>query len=176
MASKLSHALVAEFVGTFALVFVGAGAGALAWAAWSASPSRTADRARVRLRLRSPVGRPLQSGGHCRRLGGGQDGRAAGALLHRLPARGGGVVAAYACSGCSAARSATSAPARSRARSKWAAPRSRSRRTGAFLLEALLAFFLANTVLNAGISGKAGNPGRRRHRLTFTLNILVAVR
>jgi len=40
MASKLSHALVAEFVGTFALVFVGAGAARSA-CGLVASPSRT---------------------------------------------------------------------------------------------------------------------------------------
>jgi len=45
--------------------------------------------------------------------------------------------------------------------------------TWAFALEALLAFFLVNTVLNAAVSGKAGNLAGVAIGFTLTLNILV---
>jgi aquaporin Z len=172
-ASRLSIALVAEFVGTFALVFIGAGAGALG--------------------LGGLVGVALAHGltvmafvyayGH---LSGTHVNPA---VTFGLWAAGeidlrrafsywffqfaGGLAAGYALLGLlggpvgnlgsgALARGLAVGGAQVTVTPFWG-----------FVLEAILAFFLVNTVLNAAVSGKAGNLAGVAIGFTLTLNILM---
>jgi aquaporin Z len=173
MASRLSHALVAEFIGTFALVFVGAGAAALGVAGLTGVALAHGLTVLVFVYAYGHL-----SGAHVNPavtvgvwVAGKMDARRA--LSYIVFQLVGGVVAGYALLGLlggpvgnlgagSLARSLAVGGA-----SVTVSP------TAAFLLEALLAFFLANTVLNAAISGKAGNLAGVAIGLTLTLNILV---
>jgi MIP family channel proteins len=173
MTSKLSSALVAEFVGTFALVFVGAGAAALGFG--------------------GPVGVALAhglvvlafvysfghlSGSHLNPAvtvgvwaAGKMDARRA--LSYIVFQLVGGIVAGYALVGLlggpvgglgtgALARELAVGGATVTVTPAWG-----------WFLEALLAFFWANAVLFCAVSGKAGNLAGVAIGLTVTSNFLI---
>lgn len=163
MPSSLTKALVAEAIGTFALVFIGAGAGAL-----------SGDLVAVAFAHGLVVLAFVYAYGHlsgthvnpavtCGLLAAGKigPGPAAGYIAAQLA---GGLAGAFALrwvlngttSGLGELKlAATVTPA-----------------VGVFV-EALLAFFLVNTVLNAAVSGRAGNLAGMAIGMTLVFNILM---
>jgi aquaporin Z len=175
MQSKLSSALIAEFIGTFALIFIGAGAGALgigglvgvafahglvivAFAYAYGHISGT--------HLNPAVTIGLWAGGQI------QAARAAayivvqvlggivGAMALRVVGRGvgadaglGNTVLADALTIGNAIVTVTPA--------------------AGFMVEAILTFFLVNTIFNAAVSGKAGNMAGLAIGMTLTFSILM---
>jgi MIP family channel proteins len=173
MYSKLSTSLLAEFIGTFALIFIGAGAGALglgglvgvafahglvivsfayAYGHISGTHINPAVTLGVWAAGKIDLNRALAY--VAVQLAGG----IAGALALRA-ALGGtatGLGATRLASGLEAGGTTlTISP------------------TTGLLLEALFTFFLVNTVMNAGISGKATIPGGLAIGFTLTLCILM---
>jgi MIP family channel proteins len=164
MYDKLSTALLAEFIGTFALIFIGAGAGALGQATLVGVAFA---HGLVVLAFAYAYGHI--SGTHINpavtigvwAAGKIDTARAFSYVFFQLL---GGVVAAFTLS--------------------WVLG-SRQGNLGATLLadgvspavgvvlEAILTFFLVNTVLNAAVSGKAGNMAGAAIGLTLTLGILM---
>jgi aquaporin Z len=164
MYDKLSTALLAEFIGTFALIFIGAGAGALGQAGLVGVAFA---HGLVVLAFAYAYGHI--SGTHINpavtlgvwAAGKIETARAFSYVVFQLL---GGVVAAFTLS--------------------WVLG-SRQGNLGATLLadgvsplvgvvlEAILTFFLVNTVMNAAVSGKAGNMAGAAIGLTLTLAILM---
>ncbi len=164
MYDKLSTALLAEFIGTFALIFIGAGAGALGQATLVGVAFA---HGLVVLAFAYAYGHI--SGTHINpavtigvwTAGKMDTARAFSYIFFQLL---GGVVAAFTLS--------------------WVLG-SQQGNLGATLLapgvtpavgvvlEAILTFFLVNTVLNAAVSGKAGNMAGAAIGLTLTLAILM---
>lgn len=173
MMNKMGPALVAELIGTFALVFIGAGAGALAL---GGLPGVALAHGLVVLAFAYSYGHI--SGTHVNpavTLGLLVAGRidaakAASYIVFQLI---GGVLAGYALKwvlggvvgNLGAGTLAGSLPAGGR--TIVVTP------TVGFFLEALLAFFLVNTVLNAAVSGKAGNLAGLAIGSTLIFNILM---
>ena len=173
MVQPLSKSLVAEFVGTFALVFVGAGAGALGLGGLVgvalAHGLTVMAFAYAYGHLSGTHVNPAVTFGVW--MAGKMEARAA--LSYWVFQCLGGIAAGYALlgllggpvgnlgTGALAQRlliggaSVTVTPA-------WG-----------FALEAILAFFLVNTVLNAAVTGKAGNLAGVAIGFTLTLNILM---
>ena len=173
MTQSLSKALVAEFVGTFVLVFIGAGAGALG----------AGGLVGVALAHGFTVMALAYAFGH---LSGTHLNPAVSFGLWvagKLDARKlvsyiffqilGALAAAYALLGLlggPVGRLGAGALARGLPAGGGSVTVSP---TWGFLLEALLAFFLVNTVLNAAVSGKAGNLAGVAIGFTLAFNILM---
>lgn len=171
--NKLGPALAAELIGTFALVFVGAGAGALGLGGLTGVAFA---HGLVVLAFAYAFGHI--SGTHVNPavtigilVAGKIDAaKAASYIVFQLI---GGVLAAYALKwvfggvvgnlGAGSLASGLSAGGASVSVTPAAG----------FFLEALLAFFLVTVVLNAAVSGKAGNLAGVAIGLTLTLNILM---
>jgi aquaporin Z len=172
--SKLSTSLVAEFIGTFALIFIGAGAGALGL---GGVVGVAFAHGLVIVSFAYAYGHI--SGTHINpavTLGVWAAGKmdAARALSYVVFQVAGGVVGALALrwvlggteTGLGATRLAQGLQVGS-------ATIDISPTVG-LVLEAILTFFLANCVLNAAVSGKAGNLAGLAIGMTLTLSILMA--
>ena len=173
MAQPLSKALVAEFFGTYALVFVGAGAGALGI---GGLVGVALARGLTVLAFAYAYGHI--SGTHVNPavtfgvwVAGKMDARRA--LSYWFFQCLGGIAAGYTLLGMlggpvgnlgtgALAQGLVVGGASVTVTPAWG-----------FALEAILAFFLVNTVLNTAISGKGGNLAGVAIGLTLTLNILV---
>jgi aquaporin Z len=171
--NKLGPALVAELIGTFALVFIGAGAGALglgglpgvalahglvvvgfAYAYGHISGTNINPAVTVGLLVAGRIDAARAASYIVFQLLGGVLG--AYALKWVLGGAVGGLGAGKLASGLAAGGgTVTVSPA------------------AGFFLEALLAFFLVNTVLNAASSGKAGNLAGLAIGVTLIFNILM---
>ena len=176
MATKLSSALIAEFVGTFALIFIGAGAGAmgvggLVGVAFAHGLVIVA----FRLRLRAHLRHPHQPRGHHRTVG-------------RRPDRGRARAWPTSWSSSWAASRSDDAARRARRRRERTGPRRppcwpRPLPVGGsiititpaagLLIETILTFFLVNTIFNAAVSGKAGGHAGLAIGMTLTFCILM---
>ena len=161
MATKLSSALIAEFVGTFALIFIGAGAGAMgvgglvgvafahglvivafAYAYGHISGTHLNPAVTIGLWVGGQIEAARAVGYIVVQLLGG----IAGAMTLRLLAtRTGG----RADSGLGATVLAKAVPVGDAIVTMTPA--------AGFFVEAILTFFLVNTIFNAAVSGKAGN-------------------
>lgn len=164
MQNKLTAALIAEFIGTFALIFIGAGAGAIgaggvvgvafahglvvlafAYAYGHVSGTHVNPAVTVGLLVAKQI----------------DAGRAAAYIVAQLV---GGTVGAFALKfvlgGSESGLGAT-------VLAEGVSP------AQGLVLEAILTFFLVNTVLNAAVSGKAGNLAGVAIGLTLTLSILM---
>lgn len=173
MESSLGRALLAEFIGTFALIFIGAGAGALgigglvgvafahglvvlgfAYAYGHVSGTH----------INPAVTLGLWAAGHT---------GPARALAYVVAQLAGGVVGAFALrfvlGGAETGLGVTSLAQSLQA---GGATVSVSPTTGV-LIEAILTFFLVNAVCNAAVSGKAGNLAGAAIGLTLTFCILM---
>lgn len=174
--SKLSTALQAEFVGTFALIFIGAGAGALgigglvgvalahglvivAFAYSYGHISGTHINPAVTVGLW--VAKEIDA---TRAL--------AYVAVQILGGIAGGLALCWVLGGPESGLGATTL-ARGLALGPGGVTIDISPLQG-FALEALLTFFLVNTVLNAAVSGKAGNLAGLAIGLTLTFSILMA--
>ena len=157
MESKLSAALIAEFIGTFALIFIGAGAVALgigglvgaalahglvivgfAYTYGHVSGTHLNPAVTVALCTSGAIAAPRAAAYVAAQLGGG----VAGAMALRLALGGAdtGLGVTVLASGLQVgASTVVVSPA------------------AGLLVETILTFFLANAVLNAGVSGRAGN-------------------
>ena len=173
MTSKLSTALLAEFIGTFALIFIGAGAGALrchlvgvalahglvivgfAYAYGHISGTH----------INPAVTLSVWTAGEMQTV------RAVSYMLIQLLGGISGALALRWVLGGTATGLGTTNFA-----SSFAAGDTTITITAAtgFVVEALITFFLANAVLNAGVSGKATIPGGLAIGLTLTFCILMA--
>jgi aquaporin Z len=173
MVQPLSKSLVAEFVGTFALVFVGAGAGALGIGGLVgvalAHGLTVLVFAYAYGHLSGTHVNPAVTFGVW--VAGKMDARRA--LSYWFFQCLGGIAAGYTLLGLlggpvgnlgtgTLAQGLVVAGASVTVTPAWG-----------FALEAILAFFLVNTVLNAAITGKGGNLAGVAIGLTLTLNILV---
>jgi aquaporin Z len=171
--SKLSTSLVAEFIGTFALIFIGAGAGALglgglvgvAFAHGLVIVSFAYAYGHISgTHINPAVTLGVWAAGKMDAL------RALSYIVFQIA---GGVVGAFALryvlggteTGLGATRLAQGLQVGS-------ATIDISPTVG-LVLEAILTFFLANCVLNAAVSGKAGNLAGLAIGLTLTLSILM---
>jgi aquaporin Z len=174
MASKLSSALAAEFVATFALVFIGAGAAALGLGGLVGVAL-----AHGLVVLTFAYGLGHLSGTHVNpavTVGVWAAGRmdARRALSYVVFQLAGGVVAGYALLGVLGGPvGGLGAGALARGLAVGSATVTVTPAWGWFL-EALLAFFWANAVLFCAVSGKAGNLAGVAIGLTVTLNVLMA--
>jgi len=173
MTSKLSTALLAEFIGTFALIFIGAGAGALkehlvgvalahglvivGFAYAYGHISGTHINPAVTLSVWT-AGK-IESVRAVSYMGIQLLGGIAGALALRW-------VLGGTATGLGATTLAQNLPVGGTTISIGAAV--------GFFVEGLITFFLANAVLNAGVSGKATIPGGLAIGLTLTFCILMA--
>ncbi len=163
MQGNLSKALVAEAIGTFALVFIGAGAGAL-----------SGDLVAVAFAHGLVVLAFVYAYGHisgthvnpavtCGLLAAGkiEPVRAVAYIAAQIV---GGVLGAFTL------RWVVNGTATGLGELKLAATVTPA---VGFFVEAILAFFLVNTVLNAAVSGKAGNLAGVAIGMTLVLNILM---
>lgn len=164
MESKLTAALVAEFIGTFALIFIGAGAGAIgaggvvgvafahglvvlafAYAYGHISGTHINPAVTVGLLVAKQIDATRALAYIVAQLVGGTAG--AFALRFVLGGSESGLGATVLASGVEPAQG--------------------------LVLETILTFFLVNTILNAAVSGKAGNLAGVAIGLTLTLSILM---
>ncbi|MGE4188267.1 MAG: MIP/aquaporin family protein [Thermoanaerobaculia bacterium] len=173
MTNKLGPALVAELIGTFALVFVGAGAGALGL---GGLPGVALAHGLVVLAFAYSFGH--LSGTHVNPavtvgllVAGKIDAAKAGSyIVFQLI---GGVLGGYALKWVlGGAVGNLGAGALAGSLQAGGASITITPAIG-FFLEALLAFFLVNTVLNAAVSGKAGNLAGLAIGSTLIFNILM---
>jgi aquaporin Z len=171
--SRLSYALVSEFIGTFALVFIGAGAGALGLGGLVGVAFAHGLTLAVFIYAFGHL-----SGTHVNpavTVGAWAAGRmyARRALSYIVFQLAGGIVAAYALLGLlggpvgNLGAGALARGAEIGARVVTVTP------AWGFLLEALLAFFLVNTVLHGVYAGHAGNMAGWAIGSTLVLNILM---
>jgi len=171
--NRLTTALVAEFVGTFALVFIGAGAGALGIGGLVgvalAHGLTVMAFAYAYGHLSGTHVNPAVTFGLW--VAGEIDARRA--VSYWVFQFAGGLVAGYALAGLlggpvgnlgsgALAQGLVVGGSRVTVTPVWG-----------FVLEAVLGFFLVNTVLNAAVSGKAGNLAGVAIGFTLTLNILM---
>jgi MIP family channel proteins len=176
MANKLSAALIAEFVGTFALIFIGAGAGAMgvgglvgvafahglvivAFAYAYGHISGTHLNPAVTIGLW--VGRQIETARAVGYIVVQLLGGIAGAMALRLL----GTVSGNADSGLGATVLAKALPVGEKIITVTPA--------AGFFVETILTFFLVNTVFNAAVSGKAGNFAGLAIGLTLVFCILM---
>ena len=164
METKLSKALVAEFIGTFALIFIGAGAGALgagglvgvafahglvvmcfAYGYGHISGTHINPAVTVGLLVAKQIDAGRAMAYIATQLVGGVVG--AFALAHVLGDNMGSLGATVLADGVST--------------------------TQGLLLETILTFFLVNSVMNAAVSGKAGNMAGLAIGMTLTFAILM---
>jgi MIP family channel proteins len=172
MTQRLSYALAAEFIGTFALVFVGAGAGALGAGLVGVALAHGL----TAMAFFYAYGH--LSGGHLNpavTVGVWAAGRlnARRALSYIVFQLAGGVVAGYALLGLlggPVGRLGAGALARGFAVGDATVAVSPA---GGWFLEALLAFFLVNTVLHCAVANRAGNLAGVAIGVTYTLGMLM---
>lgn len=176
MQSNLTKALVAELIGTFALIFIGAGAGALSGGTGGAGLVGVAlAHGLVVLAFAYAYGHI--SGTHvnpavtCGLMAAGkmEAGRAGAYILAQLA---GGIAAGFA---LRAILGGTATGLGLPTLGNVSAGGSTHQITPlcGFAIEALLAFFLINTVLNAAVSGKGGNAAGIAIGMTLVFNILM---
>lgn len=173
MYQKLSTSLLAEFIGTFALIFIGAGAGALAIGVVGVAFAHGL----VVLAFAYAYGHI--SGTHINpavtlgvwAAGKIDAGRAFSYIVFQIL---GGIVAAFALRWVlGGTETGLGVTALARDLPVGNATITITPAIGV-VLEAILTFFLANSVMNAGISGKATIPGGLAIGLTLTFSILMA--
>ncbi len=163
MSSSLTKALVAEAIGTFALVFIGAGAGALSGNLVAVAFAHGLVVLAFAYAYGHISGTHVNPAVTLGLLAAGkiEAGRAAAYIVVQLL---GGVLGAFAL------RWVLGGTAGGLGELKLAG--SVTPAAGVFV-EAVLAFFLLNTVLNAAVSGKAGNLAAVAIGMTLVFNILM---
>jgi MIP family channel proteins len=163
MSNSLTKALVAEAIGTFALVFIGAGAGAVSGDLVAVAFAHGLVVLAFAYAYGHISGAHVNPAVTCGVLAAGK----------MEPARALGYIAAQIVGGLLGAftlRWVLNGTTSSLGELKLAATVTPG--VGAFV-EAILAFFLINTVLNAAVSGRAGNLAGVAIGMTLTLNILM---
>ncbi len=171
MQSNLSKALVAEFVGTFALIFIGAGAGALGAGLVGVAFAHGLVVLAFAYAYGHISGTHVNPAVTCGLMAAGkmEASRGAAYIVAQLAGGLAGAFALRATLGGTATGLGLPALGSVTAGGSTIAI---SPLCG-FAIEALLAFFLINTVLNAAVSGKGGNAAGIAIGMTLVFNILM---
>ena len=178
MSSRIAPKLLAEFIGTFAFVFIGAGAAAVVGGGAGLSGITAVAFAHGLAIMAFAFAYGSVSGGHMNpavtvgvlAAGAMSVGDAIGYIVSQLIGGVAGALLLRTVLGVALPRA--SACPHSRTTSLWAPPLTITPEAG-FLIEAALGFFLVTVVLSTAVAGRAGSLAPLAIGMTLTFNILM---